>query len=314
MLKQYCKEFGLGLTLFIGTTRLMSRAHVNKKIIGSYSEVKNKVIEKWLHKNYSQCIERNFCMDPYLPNAKPRIFVFWWQGEENAPEIVKVCIESIRKKSNMEVVCLSKENYSNYVSMPSYITEKVRNGKMGFAHFSDILRFALLYKWGGVWVDSTCFMTSSIGKDVFEYSFYSLNGPYRGLKGLDWKWTSFYMAAKPGDVLCHKMLDFYYCYWKEHDCVITYLILDCWLTVLSKKCPAVQDEIEKLPKSSDGIFTLNSIINEPLNMDKILNTFGSAYLHKLTYKTMYYRNIDGQRTNWEFILEHENFNACKLES
>lgn len=40
-----------------------------------------------------------------------RIFVFWWQGTDGLPDIVRICINSIKQNSNgREVVMITKDN------------------------------------------------------------------------------------------------------------------------------------------------------------------------------------------------------------
>lgn len=84
------------------------------------------------------------------------IWVFWWTGEETAPEIVKACIKSIRRNANgHRVIFLSKDNLHDYVTLPDFIEKKHNDGNIGHAHYSDIVRISLLAEYGGVWIDST---------------------------------------------------------------------------------------------------------------------------------------------------------------
>ena len=103
-----------------------------------------------------------------------KIWVFWWSGEKEAPEIVKACIKSIRRNSKgHEVILLNKDNYSNYIKMPEYILEKRDRGTMLLANFSDILRLSLLAAYGGIWIDATVFISQPIPERVFTDIFYT---------------------------------------------------------------------------------------------------------------------------------------------
>ncbi len=58
-----------------------------------------------------------------------KIWVCWLQGMEQAPDIVKICYESIcRQFSNREVVLITNENYADYITLPHYIVEKCAGG------------------------------------------------------------------------------------------------------------------------------------------------------------------------------------------
>lgn len=89
-------------------------------------------------------------------DATSPIWVCWWQGKENMPDIVKACYNSIQKHAcNHPVILITEENFRNYIDMPEYIINKQKEGYIDITHFSDILRMMLLTKHGGIWMDST---------------------------------------------------------------------------------------------------------------------------------------------------------------
>ena len=94
-------------------------------------------------------------LDTYSKNIKA--WSCWWQGENEAPDIVKACWGSQRRNlpDSVEHVIITRDNYSNYIQLPNYILEKVENGYITLITLSDIVRASLLYKYGGFWLDST---------------------------------------------------------------------------------------------------------------------------------------------------------------
>lgn len=77
----------------------------------------------------------------------PKIWVCWLQGEKQMPEIVKVCLESIRRNSNgHEVIVLDKMNLNGYVTLPDVVIKLYSEGKIKHAHFADLIRIYLLSK------------------------------------------------------------------------------------------------------------------------------------------------------------------------
>lgn len=44
------------------------------------------------------------------------------------------------------------------------------------AHFSDIVRENLLYKYGGIWMDATIYMTSPFPDTIYNYDYYTIKG------------------------------------------------------------------------------------------------------------------------------------------
>ena len=98
--------------------------------------------------------------DEKIIEKSDKIWICWFQGIENAPELVKACYNSVLKNyKDKEIIVLTEENYEQYVDIPEYILKKWKKGYISFAHFSDILRIELLSKYGGLWLDSTIFTT-----------------------------------------------------------------------------------------------------------------------------------------------------------
>lgn len=73
------------------------------------------------------------------------IWFCWLQGIEEAPLLVKRCLESLRKNiPDKKIIVIDGNNLGEYVNMPDYITDKWQRGIIGNAHFSDLLRLELL--------------------------------------------------------------------------------------------------------------------------------------------------------------------------
>ena len=144
----------------------------NYKLIKKYKRIA-KILKNDIDKNY------------YDVNKKEsnKIFVCWFQGMENAPEIVKLCYNSLIKyNSNSEIIVITEDNFADYVEFPKFIMDKYKKGCISKTHFSDLLRLELLIKYGGTWVDSTLFFTDKIpdyilNSDLFMFqSFIEHNG------------------------------------------------------------------------------------------------------------------------------------------
>lgn len=79
------------------------------------------------------------------------IWSMWLQGREKAPEIVKICFDSMEKNlpKNAQLIILDEKNLSQYIQLPKIITEKYKSGVISPAHYSDIIRAGILAKNGG---------------------------------------------------------------------------------------------------------------------------------------------------------------------
>ena len=96
-------------------------------------------------------------------HAEPRrIFSLWLQGQEQAPPLVHACLDSIRRQAGVELVVLDGNTVFDWISLPEAVVRKWRSGKMKAAHFADICRVELLYRYGGVWMDATDYLDAPL--------------------------------------------------------------------------------------------------------------------------------------------------------
>lgn len=124
----------------------------------------HKQIISYLKGAISKTIEYEFEEDSSIaqPNNAP-IWVCWWQGVETASVLVQQCCRSIQKNANGHpVYIITEDNFEKYLDVPQYILDKVKSRKMCIANFSDYLRFSLLNKYGGIWIDATVFLPHQI--------------------------------------------------------------------------------------------------------------------------------------------------------
>lgn len=86
-----------------------------------------------------------------LPRAVPRrIWIYWAQGEAEAPIAVRRAITSWRRMNpGWQIDVLNAQSAPEAVMMPEL------PDNIGVAHYADVLRTRLLHEYGGVWVDAT---------------------------------------------------------------------------------------------------------------------------------------------------------------
>ena len=93
------------------------------------------------------------------------IWQYWGQGfsKDDIPEVVQMCFDSVDKyKGDYTVIRLCDANLNEYIDLPQFVYEKYNNGIFGKAHFSDLVRLALLKVYGGVWLDATILLTAPL--------------------------------------------------------------------------------------------------------------------------------------------------------
>lgn len=75
---------------------------------------------------------------PY--NNNPPIFQYWEQGFQNAPNIVKTCVNSIKRfEPNREHILLDFKTIENYVEIPSFIYDLKKQGKIEETFYFKLL-------------------------------------------------------------------------------------------------------------------------------------------------------------------------------
>lgn len=161
-----------------------------------------------------------------------KIFSLWFQGEENAPKIVKSCFKSIREKYGDRFIVLDEKTLYDWISLPDYIMEKWKAGKIIPANFSDICRIELLYQHGGMWFDATDLLTERVPSwieesDFFMYSGGEELGPHTFIQ------TCFMRSIK-GYPLLGAWRKFIFEYWKNEDKAINYFLVHFLLRFLTE--------------------------------------------------------------------------------
>lgn len=150
-----------------------------------------------------------------------RVFTIWLQGEANAPAIVKACFRNMRRHLRQELVVIDATTLFDWIALPDYIVEKWRSGKIGSAHFSDICRVELLYRHGGLWLDSTDFVTAPVPDEIMNTDFFVFMSG-RTLSG----WYAFiqncFIRARKGDPLLAAWREAIRMYWKRENGVVNY--------------------------------------------------------------------------------------------
>lgn len=215
------------------------------------------------------------------------------------PPVVRSCYKSVLKNAEKHpVILVTENNITEYVDIPQYIYEKIREKKMTLTHFSDILRENLLYKHGGIWMDATIYMTAPFSKEMYKYEYYSIKGAFE-----EWEWTGFFQAAGKGSVFAKAVSHLFNCYWKEHDCLISYLLIDCFLAVARKHSPAIDQMIKDLPQKDTGIFLLNDqYLDKTYDVDEMEALSNKTNLHKLSYKYKHDSAVGEKLTFWGALL------------
>ena len=271
---------------------------------------------KLLEKKYRKVLdEQDFSMqgDDFGESPK-RVWVMWWQGIKEAPDIVKMCVESIKRTFiDWQVVVLDGHNYTDYVSVPESIVAKMKDGVIPLAHFSDILRLELLVKYGGLWIDSTVYcsvgrvkITPPLNNLVSHRLFAFRNIGDGSEKVEEYNISNWFIYAHPNHEILIATLRLLYQYWEDVDELTDYFVFHKFFKMVCKKYPEEAREIPMFSNALPHILQLH--LFDVYNEDYWNDLTKQCAIHKLTYK-LDVNNIRKSDTYYHYIMSGNNEKA-----
>ena len=248
---------------------------------------------------------------PVSESGSKHIWTLWWQGVEQAPEIVKVCLES--QQDNMasdgfQYTIITKDNWKQYINLPKHITDKVENGQITLTHFSDIIRAELIRQYGGVWIDATVFCNKRINLEPVSQIYTAKCSPTPKSLTLG-RWTGFLFGDKEGSKLFSFMSEAFDQYWKKYDSLVAYLLIDYIIAIAYKHFPEIKAEYDNIPVNQTGLWYMLRKMNAPYNADEWTSAVQNADFWKLSYKDEFNggplkeKTVQGKLTNWGYLNE-----------
>lgn len=280
ILKTVLKRNSLLITLSETLLLGKSQTAVEIKNLSAEFKVKEKLKKEFrdelntFNKNYMQLKQEE----------SNKIWVCWFMGMENAPDVVKKCYSTLQNNVNdKEIILITKENIYNYVDFPDFIKEKWESGILSHTHMSELLRLELLIKYGGLWLDATVFYS---GPKIPEYIFKTDLFFYQNLNvskiGRSTILSSWLIAAKTNNKVLLATQHLLYEYWKNNDQPIDYFIFHHIMTIV----------LEFYPKELYKVIPSNNIDPHILQFrlfdeydEEIWNLIkNKTCFHKLTYK------------------------------
>jgi len=208
-----------------------------------------------------------------------KVWFCWLQGLDQAPEVVKMCYASLnRHLKDKEIIVLTNENLFDYVSFPEHIMEKYRKGILDHTRLSDLARLELLIKYGGSWIDSTVFCTSSdYPKEILDsnlFVFQLVKNNYTGFAGL----SNWFITACTNNRLLLILREMHYEYWRRYNCVVDYFFFHLFFVMIAKEYP---EEVENMPKYSN---------RWPLQLgNRLADDYEEEWMKKLCQRTCFHK-------------------------
>ncbi|WP_129869593.1 capsular polysaccharide synthesis protein [Bifidobacterium pseudolongum] len=255
------------LPLISGVRKMLLYAFsVNSAPIVRLNMAKQRILSKWFAVKYADFLDEYKTTQetaiPFTVTQQPTVWLLWMQGEESLPESCRMCVESIRRH-NEHVRFLDYAQALDLVDVPDSIRDGYERGRLKPAHVADYIRFALLERYGGIWMDVSLLQVRDSKIDVLSEPFWSVKGladfPYASAMPLGRIWQVYYMASQPHALFNTVMLRLMEAYYAEFDVEVDYFIT-YYFAALALSIPALADEYRKVPNNNRSCELLNVLL------------------------------------------------------
>ena len=236
------------------------------------------------------------------------IWILWLQGMDRAPELVEICIRSLKRAlGDKEFICLlDAENVWNYIDLPDYIVQKWENGVISNTHFSDLIRLRLLNVYGGIWIDATVYFTGSKLPDYMKNSkLFMFNMREHWSVCTEPRIAANWLISAQSE---NKMLiileALLHEYWKRENRAINYYFFHIFWTMVVECRPKEWEQVENVIR--DPAQLLNGKLTKEFQEDSFEYLKQMSDIHKLSYKEAY---MDaGKNSFWAKLCEIDRRN------
>jgi hypothetical protein len=140
--------------------------------------------------------------------------MYWHQGFDKVPLVIGPCVQQWKNlHRDWEIHLLDQNNVCEFIE-PLAIKQKTLE-KMTLAHRSDLIRTQLLIKYGGVWVDPTCFPLQKLEAwlpENMKAGFFFFFKP-----GRDRIISNWFIAAEKDNMVLKTLYDALNTYWNDNN-------------------------------------------------------------------------------------------------
>lgn len=245
--------------------------------------------------------------DNNVPNPELKVWSMWWQGEENADKLFRMCIDSARRHTHQPIITLDKDNYRQYFEIPEHILRKYEEGKIALQHICDLMVVSIMAEEGGLFTGATVWWSQDVPEDVLHAPYWTCRAVSKSHVNMSRsRWVGYVMAGRKDFPLFGFARDCLHEYWKNCDKAVDYLLLDYIFELAYRNIPCVHDAIDSLPEKNNMLRNeLIEHLSDPYDPEQFKHyTEGDTFLYKLSWKFGKKDLIDanGKQTNFGYML------------
>jgi tetratricopeptide (TPR) repeat protein len=207
------------------------------------------------------------------------VWVYWAQGFDNAPDVVRMCRATVSWHLTRPVVELTDQNIEELVALPDDIGALVTDRTAR----SDLLRLELLGRYGGTWLDATCYLTDDVGAQLTEHAraagFFAPTK--EGTTIGTWSLT-----AHPGNYLVTMTLEALYAHWRHHGKLMHYFTFHHLFEALALTDPRFRELVAAMPPVPTAqSLKLRHWMSRDVTDEEFERALSRSSIHKLSYKS-----------------------------
>ncbi len=242
-------------------------------------EVRNRVY-RYLKKHYSRFLNSCCYNEKDSGIETDNVWICWLQGIDNAPDIVKVCYQSIKKwMPDRKIHVIDQNNLFEYVKLPDYIINKWKKGIISNTLFSDFVRLSVLTQFGGIWVDATVLMTGKLPDYIKNADFFMYQSNDYDVTKIGESW---FIKANAHNRILQVTLDLMNEYWRKENKIRDYFIMFIFMKMASEKYPEDMNDMFRVPATIPIL--MQKYLTLEYNKEIYLELCNISNIHKLTYK------------------------------
>ncbi len=224
-------------------------------------------------------------------DGKTPVWICWWQGLDQAPEMVKVCIDSLQKSlpEYARIILITMDNWSEYVTFTDSVIDKFNREIITYTHLSDILRAELLYRYGGMWIDATYFVSHKIPDDILTSGLYSIafRPPLWQMDLQRGRWTLSLLVSEKGNPAMQFLMESLWIYWEQADELIDYFVVDYCMDAGYRHFEEIKDQIDAIPASPPAVYDLQLTVNQAASLADVEALNKDSLFYKLNRRNEY---------------------------
>lgn len=229
-------------------------------------------------------------------NADRRIWTMWYQGLESAPPLIHSCVASMQQRSIVTV--LDEDTLTSWIDVAPSIQSKLGHA-ISYTHFSDYVRFSVLARHGGMWLDATVLCIGELPEESFQLPLYTFrqDAPPNPKTACSW-WKGYIMGTDGSSGLfdfCKRLLE---TYWERYDVLVDYFLIDHLLSY-ALSLPEYKSYCKDIPMVDKNIYWLERHYMDtwtPKDAIKMPN------FNKLSYKTMNISSVPHDSV-WNHVID-----------